>query len=203
MNIRALHHLHHKLVFLKAWYFLVPVVVFGIIAVDGLRSNYSKMTELRQAVYVADEKNGDVEAALTDLRKHVLGHMNTNLSSGDNAIKPPIQLKYRYERLVAVESEKVKAQNAQITAQAEQQCAAQFPAGGFNSARVSCIQEFVRVRAAKEQPIQDSLYKFDFVSPKWSPDVAGISIVLTIIFSLLFIGRVAIELYMRRRFSHN
>ncbi len=115
MNNRKLNYVHHRFLFLKAWYFLIPAVVFALLAVYGLRSNYATMTVLRQAVYTADEQNGDVEGALAKLRAHVYGHMNTNLNSGSNAIKPPIQLKARYERLTAGDQERTKQANAQIS----------------------------------------------------------------------------------------
>lgn len=159
------------------------------------------MVKLREAVYTADQQNGDVEAALTKLRAHVYGHMNTNLTSGSNPIKPPIQLKTRYERLVAAEAENIKAANAQIDAKAEQICSQQFPAGGFNAPRVACIQDYVGANATKARVIPDQLYKFDFVSPRWSFDLAGISIVLSLIFFILFLSRVVLEHYMRRRLS--
>jgi hypothetical protein len=201
MHIRKLHYLHHRFAFLKAWYFLVLAILFAVLAVQGLRSNYSKMVELREAVYVADRQNGDVEGALKDLRGHVYGHMNTNLSSGNNAIKPPIQLKERYGRLAAVENDKVKAQNEQIAARSEQICAQQFPAAGYNAARVTCVQNHVAANAVKPQTVPDDLYKFDFISPRWSPDLAGVSIVLSVVFFVLFAARATLEYYMRRRLS--
>jgi hypothetical protein len=199
MDIRKLHHLHHRFLFLKAWYFLVPAIIFALLAVHGLRSNYSTMVKLREAVYVTDQQNGDVETALNKLRTHVYGHMNTNLSSGSQAIKPPIQLKARYERLVAADKERIKGINAAVSAQGEKVCAERFPAGGFNAPRVACTQDYLAANATKERSIPDQLYKFDFISPRWSPDLAGISIVLSLIFFSLFVARVALERYMLSR----
>ena len=199
MNIRKLYYLHHRFLFLKAWYFLLPAVVFALLAVYGLRSNYSTMSELRAAVYTTDQENGDVEGALNSLRAHVYSHMNTNLTSGDNAIKPPIQLKARYERLAAGENQRIKDRNAQISAQGEQACAQQFPGEGFNAPRVACLQDYVAANSIKDQAIPDQLYKFDFISPRWSPDLAGISIFLSVIFFILFAARVLLERYMLRK----
>lgn len=189
MNKRLLNHYRHKLVSVKAVYLLLPAVIFGALAIYGLRSNYATMVELREAVYVADRDNGDVEGALQALRSHVHGHMNTNLASGDNPIKPPIQLKTRYERLAAGEQERVKNLNAQVVAQGEAVCGQQFPGAGFNAPRVSCIQDYVAAHGVKQQSIPEQLYKFDFVSPRWSPDLAGISLVLSAFFSVLFLTR--------------
>lgn len=199
MNIKKLYYYHHKFLFLKAWYFLVPALIFTLLAVYGLRHNYSTMVTLREKVYAADEKNGDVETALTNLRKHVYGHMNTSLTSGSNPIKPPIQLKARYERLVAGGGERIKAQNAEVAAAGERQCSAQFPSAGFNAPRVECVQNYVAANAVKDKAVPDELYKFDFVSPVWSFDLAGISIILSLIFFILFTARVLLERYMRKR----
>jgi len=149
----------------------------------------------------ADKSNGDVETALHELRSFVHSHMNTNLSSGEFAIKPPIQLKARYERLATGEQQRVQALNAQVAAQAESTCGQQFPAGGFNSPRVSCIQDYVSRNAASDQGIPSELYKFDFLSPRWSPDLAGISLLLSAIFFFLFAMRVAVAVWMKKRFD--
>ena len=203
MNIRKLNHIHHRFLFLKAWYFLVPAVIFGLLAVHSLRANYSTMVKLRDAVYAADQQNGDVEGALNKLRSHVYGHMNTNLVSGNNSIRPPIQLKARYDRLVASQQGGIKATNDQVAAQGAQICGAQFPAAGFNAPRVACVQEYVRTHASvASQAVPDQLYKFDFVSPGWSPDLAGVSIVASVIFLVLFIARWLIERHMRKRLHH-
>ncbi len=157
------------------------------------------MVKLRSAVYTTDQQNGDVEAALKQLRSHVYGHMNTNLSSGSSAIKPPIQLKARYDRLVAADQESIKGSNAQVSLQGEQICGQRFPAAGFNAPRVACLQEYVGANAVKTRDIPDGLYKFDFISPRWSPDLAGISILLSLVFSILFIARVLLERSMRKK----
>jgi hypothetical protein len=172
-------------------YVFILALIFGVISINALRQNYTKMTELRTAVAVADEQNGDVEKALQDLRAHVHGHMNTNLASGNSAIKPPIQLKARYERLKATEVERIKSVNAQVTAEAERICGGQFPGGGFNAPRVQCVQNYVAQNALAESTIADDLYKFDFISPTWSPDRAGISLVISILLSAVFLFGIA------------
>lgn len=202
MNIRKLYYLHHRFLFLKAWYFLLPAILFALLAVYGLRGNYSTMSMLRADVYAADKQNGDVEAALNKLRKHVYGHMNTNLASGDNPIRPPIQLKARYERLAATENERIKGRNVQVAAQGEQICGQRFPGAGFNAPRVSCVQDYVAANSSKEQVVPDQLYKFDFVSPRWSPDLAGASILLSVIFFILFAARVLLERYMLKKLGN-
>src|ERR1700709_495416 len=111
MNKRKLHHYWTRLSAVKPWYFLLIAALFGVIFVSSMRHNNLKMIQLRDKVTQADQQNGDVETALRNLRGYVYAHMNTNLSAGPNAIKPPIQLKYRYERLVQAEKDKVAKAN--------------------------------------------------------------------------------------------
>lgn len=187
------HYLLRKFHHIKPAYLLMIAVVFACLAVYGLRQNNFKMIELRQAVISADESGEDVEKPLQELRAHVHRHMNTDLSSGNVAIKPPIQLKGRYERLMANEEGRIKQLNDQVALQAESLCAGQFPGEGFNAPRVDCIQRYVADNAVTSSEVAESLYKFDFVSPRWSWDLAGISLLLTVLFSFLFMVRVIVS----------
>jgi cystathionine beta-lyase/cystathionine gamma-synthase len=104
------------------WVFLLLFLTSSIICIFSLRHNNETMVKLRGAVYEADKNNGDVNTALNNLRKYVYAHMNTNLSSGGNAIKPPIQLKYTYERLQSAEQKKAEDANTSIYTQAQVYC---------------------------------------------------------------------------------
>lgn len=182
----------------KLFYVLLLSIIFGLIAVSALRDNYVTMTKLRTAVAVVDEQNGDAEKALQDLRAHVHAHMNTNLSSGNATIKPPIQLKARYERLQATEAVRVRTVNANVTTEGERICGAQYPGGGFNPTRVQCIQDYVGQNAVAESSVADDLYKFDFISPKWSPDLAGFSLVISIgLFIVFLLGTAKLQIKKR------
>ncbi len=199
MNKRKLHHTHKQLRFINAWYFAVAAIIFLIIGVNALRNNYRTMVDLRQKVTAADQKGSDVQKPLNELRAFIYTHMNTNLSSGNVAIKPPIQLKNHFERLVAAEKERVKQATPAIAAAAETTCQQQFPASGPNVARITCVQNYMSANAAKEQTIPSELYKFDFKSPSWSPDLAGISLLLSGVFFVLFVLRFATERWLIAR----
>src|SRR5690348_18457865 len=69
-----------------------------IVSLIALRHNNEHMVYLRNQLYAADKNNGDVNQALNNLRSYVYSHMNTDLSAGNNGIKPPIQLKYKIGR---------------------------------------------------------------------------------------------------------
>lgn len=145
----------------------------------ALRDNNQKMIALRNNLYTADQANGDVEGALTKLRSYVYAHMNTDLSSGGNAIKPPIQLKYTYERLQT--QAQAAANNSQLYTEAANVCQAQIPASVSVSGRgrVSCVADYILNHGGKQaQSIPVALYQFDFISPAWSPDLAGWSLLV-------------------------
>lgn len=196
-----MYHLRKRLGLVRPVYFLVLSIIFLAVAIYGLRQNNFTMVRLRDAVITSDQQNGDTETALRELRKHVLGHMNTNLASGQFAIRPPIQLKARYDRLVAVEQEHIKGANDVVAQQGEAICAAQYPAGGFNAPRVACLQDYVATHAVKPTSVPDELYKFDFVSPRWSPDLAGWSLVASGLCFVAFVSRLTVERWLRDRLS--
>lgn len=155
-------------------------VVSGIVCIFALRHNNETMINLRNKVYAADQANGNVNAALNHLRDYVYSHMNTDLSSGGNAIKPPIQLKYTYERLESAAEQ--QANNSGLYTAAENYCQAQIPANVSISGRgrIGCIQDYVTSHGGQQPAaIPTALYEYDFVSPTWSPDLAGWSLVTT------------------------
>lgn len=175
----------------------VFLVLFALslgLSIYALRNNNQEMIRLRAAVYEADKTGEGVEEALADLRGFVHGHMNTDLSSGGNAIKPAIQLKYTYERLVAAEQQRVNTANSSVYTDAQEYCQAQNPSSFSGGPRVPCVEEYVTTHGgAKAGEIPAGLYKFDFISPVWSPDLAGWSIVLTLIFFVAFIASFLID----------
>jgi hypothetical protein len=144
--------------------FLSLFIICGLICVAALRHNNQTMIGLREAVYKADQNNGDTEGALEKLRIYVYGHMNTDLSSGGNAIKPPIQLKYTYERLQQQAQQQVN--NSQLYTEAENYCQAQIPASVSISGRgrIDCVADYVLSHGGTAAtPIPPALYQFDFI----------------------------------------
>jgi hypothetical protein len=154
----------------------------------SLRHNNESMVKLRTAVYEADKNNGDINTPLNNLRRYVYAHMNTNLSSGGNTIKPPIQLKYTYERLQASEQKRVDDANSNVYTQAQVYCQQQNSVDFSGRNRVPCVTDYVTTHGQKANSIPAALYEYDFVSPSWSPDLAGFSLITSV---LLFVSLVA------------
>lgn len=195
MSKRSLRHVWHRISLVNTWYFFALFVVFLIIGIGAVRQNNLKSIELRDAVIKADEQNGDVEGALRELREHMYSHMNAGLSSG--GLQQPIQLKYRYERLLE-QQQTNQANSQEIYAEAQKYCEERFGAGNLREGRVPCVQQYVSERGGQElPPIPDALYKFDFYSPAWTPDLAGWSLLLAGIFLALFLIRFLTERWFK------
>ena len=198
MNKRRLHHLWTKLRWLKPSYWLVLAIASGVICVLALRANNLHMVKLRDAVYAADKNATDVQKPLQALQAYVTTHMNTNLSAGNTSVYPPIQLKYTYDRLVQAQSDAAAAANSQLYTDAQHYCEQQDPVDFSGHNRVPCIEQYVQSHDTQLPVIPDALYKFDFVSPSWSPDLAGWSLLTTTLSGLLFVVTFVAGKWLRR-----
>lgn len=154
-------------------------VISLAIGIVALRANNEHMIKLRDAVYTADKNNDNVEGALHKLQSYVTSHMNTNLTGGNTGVYPPVQLKYTYDRLVQAESEALAQSNSALYTAAQAYCEAQRPTG-YVINRIGCVEDYLTTHDTLHQiaPIPDALYKFSFISPTWSPDLAGWSLVV-------------------------
>ncbi len=177
----------HKRGLLAATNYILLVglaLFFGVVSIISLRSNNLGAVRMRDKVLQTDKDNGDVEAALRELRTYVYSHMNTDLSSGTN-VYPPVQLKYRYARLVEAEKQRVQTEMAKVYTDAQRLCEQQNTTDFSGRNRVPCIESYVTNHTIVEQPIGDDVYKFDFASPAFSFDTAGISLLLSGFFAAL------------------
>ncbi len=199
MNKRHLHHFWTRFRAIKPWYFLALFLISSIVYVFALHFNNIHMLKLRAAVFSADQNNTDVQVPLKALQAYVTSHMNTNLNAGKNPVYPPIQLKYTYERLVKGQGDQIAKANAQFYNVAQAYCEQQNSTDVSGRNRVPCIEQYVQEHHTQlQQQIPDALYKFDFVSPKWSPDLAGWSMFVAILSGLLFVITFITHIWFRR-----
>jgi len=197
MNKRYLHHLWTRIRPIKTTYLVAAFIVFAGGAALALRHNYMQMTRLRSAVFVADQSGNGVEESLQKLRKYVGSHMNTNLATSDG-VYPPIQLKYTYSRLQQAEQDRVNTTNSQIYTDAQHTCEAQYPGSFSGGPRVPCIEQYVKDHGTTARTIPDAMYKFNFASPTWSPDIAGWLLVLAVLSGVLAALRLGLGLLAHR-----
>jgi hypothetical protein len=160
---------------------LAVAILSGVVCLVALRANNEHMLQLRTQLYQADQTNDDVQGALHKLQNYVVSHMNTNLSTGNSGVYPPIQLQGTYDRLIQARGAALQQQNSQIYTDAQHYCEQQNSVDFSGHNRVPCIEQYVQNHGVKLPTIQDSLYKFDFISPRWSPDLAGWSLVVCVL----------------------
>lgn len=198
MNKRRLHHAWTKIRWIKPRYFLALALTSGVICVIALHDNNIHMLGLRNDVFSADQNNGDVQTALNRLQAYVTGHMNTNLSTG-TSVYPPIQLKYTYQRLLQTQADQLAQSNSQLYTEAQHYCEQQNSVDFSGHNRVPCIEQYVQSKASAQlTPIPDALYKFSFATPRWSPDLAGWSLIVAIVSALLALVTWLADLWFRR-----
>ncbi len=176
---------------------LVAVIASGAGASFALRANYLGAEPYVRAVFEADRSGGDTEKALRDLRVYTYSHMNVDLVKLTGA-KPPIQLKSKYEQLVAAEKNRVLVTNEISLKQGEAECGNKFQNPNQRE-RTQCVQEYQLENGTKEIYISDSLYKFDFVSPRWSPDLAGLLCLIFVLSIIMLLARIVLGFLIPRR----
>jgi hypothetical protein len=198
-----LHHYYRILKQISFWHLLTLTIVFSVIAALALRQNNLTAIKLRDHVLQVDKDNGAVDTALNQLRTYIYNHMNANLDTG-TSVYPPIQLKYRYDRLVAAEQDRVNKLSGNVYSEAQKYCEQQNSKDFSGRNRVPCIQEYVTSHGGVQpNPIPDALYKFDFVSPIWSPDLAGFSLLIAGFFAMLTVIRLALSYWLKSILSEH
>lgn len=189
MNKRKLYGIWHKYKNISLIIIISGLIIFSLTAVLSLRQNNLNMLKLRQQVVDVDANGGDVNAALLELRNYVFSHMNTRLRSNDSG-EPPIQLASSYNRYIADQQAKLtQSGKSDIYTNAQATCERTAPT---LAERVNCIQLFVAENGGEVAEIvypPKDLYSFDFASPTWSPDLAGISLLISIVCAVLLVVR--------------
>jgi len=175
------------------WGFLILAVFSGVVTLNAYIGNSREAKARYEKLLAVDAAGGDVEGALYSLRSYMYAHMNTELGN-PLGIKPIIQLRNTYTRLETAEKARVaaaKEANANLYNTAQQVCEQLIPDGLSGRGRIPCITEYVTTHAQseKENNIPEDLYKFEFVSPRWSPDTAGYGILITSLLTLIFLFR--------------
>jgi len=201
MNKKKLHYEYsHYLKHIKVRYFLILSIVFLTVSVFALRNNNETMIHLRNQLYAADKSGQNVQQDLDRLQAYVMSNMNTNLSSNNDSVYPPIQLKYSYERAVQAQSKELAHANVGLYTKAEDYCQTVIPEGTVDflgGPRVPCIEHYVIQHGVQITPISPNLYEFDFITPFWAPDLAGISLLIGGLLSLLTVVIFIIKLWVK------
>ena len=172
------------------------LVLFVTLSVYGLRQNNIEMVKLKNQLITADKNNGDVNGDLNKLRLFIYNHMNTTPSSS-NGVYPPIQLKYTYQRLLAADQVIASTTGVATQAQAVTYCS-ELGSGYTSSELATCESWYLTTTQPGTTPtVPAALYQFDFISPIWSPDLAGFSILISLAILIVMVG-----VFLFERFSN-
>ena len=177
-------------------FFSVPliIVIFFICtlgATYALRQNNVHMLKLRKELLAADVSGVNVENSLNDLRGYVFGHMNTNVNT-NGSLEAPIQLVNTYYRaILQVEARDASQNGSQVLYnRAVEGCDSQ---GGDLYKNVTCVENYLTTHSSglKNQnlPLKE-MYQFNFVSPKWSADLAGWLVVLSVLTGFILLVKI-------------
>ncbi len=193
-----------KLQRVKTWQLIILLILASFVAATFLRLNNIGMVERRDAVNVADIKSDDsvTQDRLFDLQRYVSGHMNTDMGKG-------IFLTATYNRdkkaLIAKASVGL---NGNIYKKAQEVCAPRYTS--WSPAYVQCtVSELAKYPSGESLNNSVNLspepYLHVFISPLWSPDFAGWSVLVCVVILIMiiarFIGVVILRMLLRRHYK--
>ncbi len=176
---------------LKTWQLVILLIFSGFVAATFLRLNNIGMVQRRAAVISADTAGNSEKTknTLYDLQRYVASHMNTDMGKGvylEATYKKDVQAAY------AVATNDTNA-NGNIYKKAQDVCRPQFEYMSY--AYIQCTtSELAKYPASSELissvelPKADS-YRHSFISPIWSPDFAGFSVLIFVVILIMIIAR--------------
>lgn len=190
MDKRKVRRSIKQLQVVKTWQLIILLVLMLFITATFLRLNNVGMISRRNAVAAAD-KSGDIDQIqqrLYDLQRYAAAHMNA-----DTGV---MYLQGQYNRDVQRQAEAASTTGStkalEIRRAAEDVCKPQF--NGWSPAYVQCYVNELNKHPSDEisaqlTPPSSALYRYSFVSPLWSPDFAGFSLLVSILIALFIFLR--------------
>jgi hypothetical protein len=195
---RDLWRLNH----VKTWQLIVMFLLMAFVSATLLRLNNVGMVERRDAVKQADAEGDQYAVAdrLYDLQRYSASHMNAN--TGEIYLNTLYTLKVEE---VTKEAEEANARSsitsAELLRRAYETCKNRYP--GYSLAYTLCVgEEQAKIPAntigvTKIEFPKPSLYRHSFISPVWSPDYAGWSVLVTLLIGVAVIVRFLLGVYLR------
>lgn len=200
---RTLSHRLKSIGRLKTWQLFVLLLLMALVSATLLRLNNLGMVERRTAVINADEKADKevLRTSIVDLQGYISHHMNTGLVGGLYLAKT-----YERDRDAALSAAaNVSNPNSAIYQQASIECRARFQGGvaSFRNDYVQCVVEKVGSLAPQADPAtslklpKGDAYRINFSSPVWTPDMAGLSVLICVLLILAIVVRFTTVIVLR------
>lgn len=196
-----------KLQRLKAWQLIVLFILSLFISLSLLRLNNLNMIEHRQAVLAADKtgEKQEIKDSLVKLQRYISSHMNTDMGKG-------VYLEDSYKRDFQAVYNKASSQanpNGNIYKQVQDICMPRF--SNWSQAYVQCTVDELAKYPASENLVSSTdlpkanVYLHSYISPFWSPDLAGWSVALSVVILIMivsrFIGVVILKIIIKSRYK--
>lgn len=202
---RSIKHSIKQLQRIKTWQLVILLILAGFLSATFLRLNNIGMVQRRTAVLNADAvgDNEKTQNRLYDLQRYVSSHMNTDMDKG-------VYLKLGYKRDVQtayINAANDTNPNGNIYKKAQEACAPRF--SNWSYEYIQCTtDELAKYPASNDLinsaklPIADS-YLHVFVSPLWSSDFAGWSVLIFIVIFIMIIVRLASIILLKLLLRHH
>ncbi len=202
---RTIRHSLKRVQAIKTWQLFILLILSLFISATFLRLNNIGMIQRREAIAGADKAGNSEEIAqrLYDLQRYAAAHMNADPGA--------VYLQEQYNR-------DVKAAVTQVSgdldgydtpqARADAICNPNLQSHGYSKAYQDCMLR----ELSREGQVVDpgtikmptpSLYRYSFVSPLWSPDFAGWSVLVSILLLVIIVVRIVIALVLRLLLRHH
>lgn len=185
-----MYHIIRRIQRVKTWQLLIILVLSGFLTATFLRLNNIGTAQRYESVLTADKEGKDDDTAnrMYDLQRYASDHMNAGVEQFD--------LTYQYERDVKKVIEAATDDsnpNGNVNAKAEAVCRPQF--AGWSLAYVKCFTDELAKYPSAPNPADNvvlpspALYRHAFVSPLWSPDFAGFSLLFFLVIAVIIVVR--------------
>lgn len=195
---RAVRKQLKRLEYIKSWQLVLLLILSLFVSATFLRLNSVGMIERRDAVEAADKAadTDNINDALYDLQRYSAVHMNAN--SGD------VYLVNSYNREVERIMQDTLARNStenNVLQLADAACRPRFY--GYSQEYTLCVRDEQAKYPAAASPTSavvfpdPSLYRHSFISPLWSPDFAGWSVVVSLVLFIMLAVRVVYAVVLR------
>ena len=206
----------------KTWQLLVILVPLLFVDATLLRFDHVKMTELREAVLLADEEESDEEIlnGLEELKKFVFSNIVINIVD-DNGEKKitfgtgPFYLEHQYIRAANKALQEAKDNlasdnnpNGNIYALASEACKEPAIVNGWtwdHPGYINCMLSEIQKYPAADELVDKvaakipstELYRKDYASPIWAPTLTGFMLLVTLIILVVIFIRMIIWIFLR------
>lgn len=207
-NRKSLQKVFYWIRVVKTWQLVLILLVGIFFSASFLRLNSLRMDSLRRDVISAD-KSGDkekIKASLVALQQYVSSHMNTSLNSG---VYLPEEFARAQEAAYASAASATNP-NASVYQQASIDCRSRFQGtvASYRNDYVACVAERVQALGAGLDPSElvrepkKEDYQYNFISPVWSADLAGWSVLFCVVITSVILLRLISELIVRQLLKH-